>query len=79
MKKSGIVWAILTIALLVIVAPSMKTFFEGLVEVINPATLATWPRLGLVFDNITLWIILVTIGGVGWAIFKHFRKGGPRF
>ena len=79
MKSSGIVWAILTIALLVIVAPAMKTFFEGLVEVINPVTLAAYPIIELIFNNITLWIILVTIGGVGWAIFKHFRKGGTKF
>ena len=88
MKKSGIVWAILTIALLVIIVPELKNGIEKLVEVINferlaastyPETVAAYPIIALIFENITLWIILVTIGAVGWAIFKHFRKGGTGF
>ena len=88
MKKSGIVWAILTIALLVIIVPELKNGIEKLVEVINferlaastyPEVVVASPIIKLIFDNITLWIILVTIGGVGWAIFKHFRKGGTKF
>lgn len=79
MKKSGIFWAILTVALLVIVAPAMKTFFEGLITAIPAKTMTDYPFIALIFNNITLWIILVTIGAVGYAIFKHFRKGDTKF
>ena len=81
MKKSGIIWAILGIALLVVVAPAMKTFFDKLSEIVEAeASEEGWsPFVEIIFENITLFIILVTIGAVGWAIFKHFRKGGTRF
>lgn len=82
MKRSGIVWAILGLALLVIVAPAMKTFFEKLSEIVEAeASEEGWsPFVEIIFENITLFIIIVAIGAVGWAVFKHFKgKGGTRF
>lgn len=80
MKRGGIIWAILGLVLLVVVAPTMKTFFDrlsGIVE--SEASEEGWsPFVEIILENITLFIILVAVGAVGWAIFKHFRKGGTR-
>ena len=80
MKKTGVFWAILTLALLVVLVPSMKTFFEGLVTAIPADTMTDYPFIAFIFNNLTLWIILITVGALGWAILKSFKgRGGTGY